>query len=53
MANIYISYQHTDSNVVSKISDALTERGHYIFLDSVLKVGQDWRKVLLDSLKNS
>lgn len=54
MANIYISYQHTDAEIVKQISDELIKRGHNILLDdSVLKVGQDWRKVLLDSLKNA
>jgi hypothetical protein len=54
MANIYISYQHTDAEIVKRISDKLINRGHTILLDdSILKVGQDWRKVLLDSLKNA
>ncbi|PAC26940.1 toll/interleukin-1 receptor domain-containing protein [Flectobacillus sp. BAB-3569] len=54
MANIYISYQHTDAEIVKQISGELVNRGHSILLDdSILKVGQDWRKVLLDSLKNA
>ena len=54
MANIYISYQHTDSEIVKQISKKLIARGHKILLDdSVLKVGQDWRKVLLESLRNA
>jgi len=54
MANIYISYQHSDAEIVKRISEELINRGHKILHDdSVLKVGQDWRKVLLDSLKNA
>lgn len=54
MANIYISYQHTDADIVNRISEELRKRNHTILLDdSVLKVGQDWRKVLLESLRNA
>lgn len=54
MAKIYISYQHTDSNVVRIISNELQKRGHNILIDeNILKIGQDWRKVLLDSLREA
>ncbi|NEM99289.1 toll/interleukin-1 receptor domain-containing protein [Pontibacter burrus] len=54
MAKLYISYQHTDVQIVRSITEELRQRGHEILMDdSVLKVGQDWRKALLQSLKEA
>lgn len=54
MTKIYYSYQHTDKPYVSKLSKALEEKGYTSFIDDThIKVGQDWRKVLLQALKNS
>jgi hypothetical protein len=54
MAKIYISYKHEDLETVRRISEDLRNRGHETIMDeSVLKVGQDWRKVLLSSLKEA
>lgn len=54
MAKIYLSYQHQDRNTILEIANKLVEKGHEIILDSaVMKVGTDWRKDLLNELKNS
>jgi hypothetical protein len=54
MAKIYISSYHADTEIVRRISEELQNRGHEILFDNtVLKVGHDWRKVLLESLKDA
>lgn len=54
MAKIYISYRHTDKDLTFKIVEELRKRGHEIVMDStVMKVGQDWRKTLLEALKTA
>lgn len=54
MAKIYLSYQHSDIELIKKIGDELKSLGHQTIMDeTVMKVGNDWRKELLTELKNS
>ena len=54
MAKIYLSYQHKDLDLITKIGDHLKSLGHQIVMDqTVMKVGVDWRKELLNELKSS
>ncbi|MBU2920043.1 toll/interleukin-1 receptor domain-containing protein [Winogradskyella psychrotolerans] len=54
MAKIYLSYQHQDIELIKKIGEDLKSRGHSIIMDeTIMKVGVDWRKELLNELKSS
>ncbi|GEM65964.1 hypothetical protein SF1_39460 [Sphingobacterium faecium NBRC 15299] len=54
MAKIYLSYQHNDIQLIKKIDEGLTSLGHQTIMDeTVMKVGNDWRKDLLTELKKS
>ncbi|MCS3870118.1 hypothetical protein J3D55_003034 [Chryseobacterium ginsenosidimutans] len=54
MAKIYLSYQHKDLDLITRIGNDLKERGHQILMDqSIMQVGNDWRKELMKELKNS
>lgn len=54
MSNIYISYNHQDRKLASKISSGLKEKGHLITLDvESLTAGQEWRTILMDALKSA
>jgi len=54
MAKIYLSYQHQDIDLIKKIGEDLKNRGHSIIMDeTIMKVGVDWRKELLNELKSS
>ncbi|WP_297338400.1 toll/interleukin-1 receptor domain-containing protein [Algoriphagus sp.] len=54
MAKIYLSYQHQDIELIKRIGEDLKSRGHSIIMDeTIMKVGVDWRKELLNELKSS
>lgn len=54
MAKIYLSYQHSDIELIKRIGDELKSLGHQTIMDeAIMKVGSDWRKELLTELKNS
>src|SRR5262245_39544882 len=54
MAKIYLSYRHSDKEIISRLSNELINKGHEIFMDeTVMIVGQDWRKTLLNALKSA
>ena len=54
MAKIYLSYQHSDINLIKRIGEELKVLGHQTIMDeTIMKVGSDWRKELLTELKNS
>lgn len=54
MAKIYLSYQHTDVELIKRIGEDLRTIGHQTIMDeTVMKGGSDWRKDLLTELKSS
>lgn len=54
MAKIYLSYQHTDVELIKRIGEDLRTLGHQTIMDeTVMKGGSDWRKDLLTELKSS
>jgi hypothetical protein len=50
MAGIYVSYRHTDRDLVNGLAPLLKRRGHSVFYDWGLHVGASWRDELLAGL---
>ena len=47
LAKIFISYKRNvepDHSLAGRVSDALTQQGHEVFIDRTLTVGQEWAK---------